>query len=407
MGVTVKYGRITKVAVENLGAHEILRDTELSGFGVRSRANTFSYFVQKKVGGRRGRVQWITIGRHGSPWTAETARKRANQLLLELANGSDPAERKRNARLSACFDDVQKRFMEEYGPKLKPRTRTEYQRLLDNVITPRFRTRKMVDVERSDISKLHAGMSAVPARANFALSVLSRVFSWAEENGYELADGNPCRKIAKYRLGKRERYLTADEYQRLGAAITHYEGTGELGTYTAAALRVLLLTGARLNEILTLKWVYVRLDKECLFLPDSKTGEKVIRLGKAAMEVLGKIPRVEGNPYVMVGHLHGTHLVNLHKSWNLVRTKAGLGEVRIHDLRHSFASVAADSGASLPMIGGLLGHAEPQTTARYVHLVDRRLHELNQRVDGVIGSALSSRPTRKGIAKRSRKKSAA
>lgn len=395
MGVTVRYGKITKAAVENLGAHEILRDTELSGFGVRSRANTFSYFVQKKVGGRRGRVQWVTIGRHGSPWTAETARKRANQLLLQMANGSDPAERKRNARLSASFDDVQKRFMEEYGPKLKERTRTEYQRLLDNVITPRFRNRQMADIERSDVSKLHARMSDVPARANFALSVMSRVFSWAEENGYELAGGNPCSKIAKYRLGKRERYLTAEEYQRLGVAIAYFEKTGELGIYTAAALRVLMLTGARLNEILTLKWSYVRLDKECLFLPDSKTGEKTIRLGDAAIEVLKGIPRVEGNLFVMVGHVHGTHLVNLHKSWDLVRKKAGLADVRIHDLRHSFASVAADSGASLPMIGGLLGHAEPQTTARYVHLVDRHLHELNQRVDQAIGSALTAAASRK------------
>jgi integrase len=297
--------------------------------------------------------------------------------------------------MSASFDEVQRRFMEEYGPKLKERTRTEYQRLLDNVISPRFRNRQLADIERSDVSKLHARMSDVPARANFALSVMSRVFSWAEENGYELSGGNPCSKIAKYRLGKRERYLTAEEYQRLGVAIAYFEKTGELGVYTAAALRVLMLTGARLNEILTLKWSFVRLDKECLFLPDSKTGEKTIRLGDAAIEVLRGIPRVEGNPFVMVGHIHGTHLVNLHKSWDLVRIKAGLEDVRIHDLRHSFASVAADSGASLPMIGGLLGHAEPQTTARYVHLVDRHLHELNQRVDHAIGSALTAAGSRK------------
>lgn len=382
------YGRITKTAVERLESNQILRDTDLKGFAVRSRAKARSYFVQKKV---NGRVQWITIGRHGAPWTAETARKRATKLLLELMNGESPNERKRKERNAASFDEVQRTFMEQCGPKLKPRSRTEYERLLKVVITPQFRTKRLSEMTRSDISKFHSGLSEVPGRANFALSVLSRIFSWAGDHGYDLPSGNPCLRVAKYKLSKRERYLTAEEYGRLGSVVAELEGSGEIGLYPAAALRLLMLTGARLNEILTLQWSFVRMERECLFLPDSKTGEKVIRLGQAAMTVLGAIPRVESNPYVIVGHVHGTHLVNLHKTWALVREKAKLVDVRLHDLRHSFASVAADAGASLPMIGGLLGHADPQTTARYVHLVELRLHELNQRVDQTIGDAVGGK----------------
>lgn len=382
------YGRITKTTVERLEPNQVLRDTELKGFAVRSRAKARSYFVQKKV---NGRVQWITIGRHGAPWTAETARKRAAKLLLELMNGQSPNERKRKERNEASFDEVQRVFMEQCGPKLKPRSRTEYQRLLKVVITPHFRTKRLSEISRSDISKFHSGLSDVPGRANFALSVLSRIFTWAHDHGYDLPAGNPCLRVTKYKLSKRERYLTAIEYARLGGIIAELEQSGEIGIYPAAALRLLMLTGARLNEILTLQWAFVRHDRECIFLPDSKTGEKIIRLGRAAMDVLQAIPRVESNPYVIVGHVHGTHLVNLHKTWALVRDKAQLEDVRLHDLRHSFASVAADAGASLPMIGGLLGHANPQTTARYVHLVELRLHELNSRVDQTIGAAVGGK----------------
>lgn len=390
------YGRITKTAVERLEPNQLLRDTELKGFAVRSRAKARSYFVQKKV---NGRVQWITIGRHGAPWTAETARKRAAKLLLELVNGESPNERKRKERNEASFDEVQRVFLEQCGPKLKPRSRTEYERLLKTVITPHFRTKRLSEISRADISKFHGGLSEVPGRANFALSVLSRLFSWASDHGYDLPTGNPCIRVAKYKLSKRERYLTAEEYARLGSVLAELEAAGEISLYPAAALRLLMLTGARLNEILTLQWTFVRLDRECLFLPDSKTGEKVIRLGRAAIKELQAIPRVESNPYVIVGHVHGTHLINLHKTWALVREKAKLDDVRLHDLRHSFASVAADAGASLPMIGGLLGHADPQTTARYVHLVELRLHELNQRVVQRIGAAVGGR----GATKRRKK----
>ena len=140
--------------------------------------------------------------------------------------------------------------------------------------------------------------------------------------------------------------------------------------FIMAAIRLLVLTGARLNEILTLQWEWVDFDAQCLRLPDSKTGAKTICLNPPAMQVLADIPRLENNPFVICGGKPGAHLINLQKPWRRIRKLAGLDDVRLHDLRHSFASIAVASGMSLPLIGALLGHSQPQTTARYAHLSD-------------------------------------
>lgn len=385
--------RITKSAIDKLGPNQTIRDTELIGFGARSRAKVVTYFVEKKV--RRRRL-WVTIGRHGSPWTADTARKRASSLLIEMAAGGDPVERLRREREVLTFDEAQKLFMEQHGPKLKSRTATEYQRLFDKVIVPRFGKRVLQEITRNDIAKFHADLKSVPARANFALSILSKLFNWAQDCGLDAREANPCLRVAKYRLRKRERYLTREEYLSLAEAVAALEFEGSIKASSAFAVRLLMLTGARLNEILTLQWDFVRADMKCLFLPESKTGEKVIRLSVEALEVIKRVPKVDGNPYVITGHLRGTHQKNLHKAWYLICERAGLAGVRIHDLRHSFASMAADAGASLPMIGGLLGHADPKTTARYVHLVDKRLHELSGSVGAAIGTAMSGGPSTAG-----------
>lgn len=386
--MAVVTGRITKTFVERLKSGDVLRDNELVGFGVRVRGSSRSYFIHKKV---RGQEQWVTIGRHGSPWTADTARKRASDLLVEMAGGGDPVERLRRERDALTFEEAQKLFMEQHGPKLKPRTRTEYQRLLDKVIVPRLGKRQLHKITRADVAQFHAELASVPGRANFVLSVLSKLFSWAQDTGVDEREVNPCLRVSKYRLSKRERYLTRKEYALIAATVTALEGEGKITASSAFAIRLLMLTGARLNEILTLQWSFFRADMKCLFLPDSKTGEKIIRLSDEALAVLKTIPKVEENPYVITGHVHGTHLTNLHKAWYLVCETAKLDGVRIHDLRHSFASMAADAGASLPMIGGLLGHADPQTTARYVHLVDTRLHELNGTVGAAIGAAMNGK----------------
>lgn len=158
-------------------------------------------------------------------------------------------------------------------------------------------------------------------------------------------------------------------------------------------MRILLLTGARLGEILELRWKHVDLERALLLLPDSKTGQKPIFLNQAALDILSRLDRIAGNPFVIVGSVPGTHLVNLQKPWGRIRKLAGLDDVRIHDLRHSFASIAASSGASLPLIGKLLGHTQPQTTNRYAHLVADPVRELNETIGATLASALQPRKT--------------
>ena len=216
--------------------------------------------------------------------------------------------------------------------------------------------------------------------------------SWAEAQGYRPQNSNPCKNIKKYRETKRERYLSEEEFGRLGEVLNRAEACGSQNLYVIAAIRLLIYTGARLNEILTLKWEYVDWERNMLRLPDSKTGQKVIVLNGAALGILKNLPKVKGNPFIIVGHKSGACLVNIQKPWQESRALADLNDVRLHDLRHSYASVAASSGASLPLIGKLLGHTQTQTTARYAHLADNPIVELNEDVGNRISKAMHKFP---------------
>jgi integrase len=205
---------------------------------------------------------------------------------------------------------------------------------------------------------------------------------------------NPCGGIKRYREVKRQRFLSLAELKALGEAMQSMEEEGTLGLYVAAAVRMLLLTGARLREILTLQWEYVDLERGLLLLPDSKTGEKVITLNSQAVTLLKALPRLEKNPYVLPGQRTGQHLVNIRLPWLEICKKAKVRNVRIHDLRHSFASVAGASGGTLPLIGKLLGHHQAQTTSRYVHLAGNPVTELAERTGQTIADALGLERTR-------------
>lgn len=385
-----RHAKITKNTVEKLGIGDEIRDTELRGFIARNQNGVISYAVHKRV--RGGSVVLATIGPHGSPWTATSARERAQELAMEMARGINPNAKRREDRAKAVtLAEVVERFRTAYGPKLKPRTREEYERLLRNAIVPALGHKPMAEIVRADIEKFHAQRSDKPHHANFALAVLSKLMTWAELNDLRPEGANPCRGIKKYPARKKERFLSAEEFARLGEAIEAAEATGEVSKYAAAAIRLLILTGARKSEILGLKWDYVDLQRGILNLPDSKTGQKTIRLSLPAIEVLSALPRIATNPYVICGQVDGQAIVNLQKPWNRIRRKAGLTDCRIHDLRHSFASMAAASGASLPMIGKLLGHSNVATTQRYAHLADDPIDQLNASVAGNIAAALSQK----------------
>ena len=378
---TIRRTRITKNIVDGMQPGDIIRDTDITGFGVRRQRGAPVYFLQKRV---NRRTRWIALGTHGQGCTVETARKVAFTKLGEIAEGKDPAETRAIDRNRSSIAEIVPQFMALHGPKLKPRTREEYVRIFRVQIVPAFGKRRIDDLSQIDVTKFQADRADTKSGANFALACLSKLMNWAETAGFRPRGTNPCKGVQKFRVSHRQRFLSEDEFKRLGAVLSALDESGEEGVYVVAAIRLLLLTGARLSEILTLKWDFVDLQRKLLLLPDSKTGQKSIRLNDAAVDVLKNLPQITSNPYVLPGRMEGEHLVNLQKPWRRIRKAAGLETVRIHDLRHSFASVAAASGASLQMIGKLLGHTNPQTTARYAHLADQPVQSLNDEVGGWI-----------------------
>jgi len=214
------------------------------------------------------------------------------------------------------------------------------------------------------------------------------MFTLAEKWGERPDGSNPCRHVEKYAELKRERMLSTDEFGRLAEALREPGHS----PYVVAAIKLLIFTGARLSEVLGLKWDYIDIDRGEARLPDSKTGAKTLHLPAPALAVLAGVPPMAGNPFVIVGHIRGAHLVNIEKPWRGIRKAAELDGVRIHDLRHAFASVAASSGMGLPIIGKMLGHTQAATTHRYAHLASDPVKAAAATTAGRIAAAMGEVP---------------
>ncbi len=365
-----------------------LRDSALAGFEVRARPGGAKvYTVRYRVGGgRNAPMRRVTIGAHGSPWTPEGARVEARRLLALVAQGKDPAGTKAEAKAAPTVADLARRFLAEHAEaKRKTSTAKEYRRLLDHVVLPALGKKRMADITRQDVARLHHARRATPTEANRALAVISAMFNLAERWGERPDGSNPCRHVEKFSQRRRERFLSAEELGRLGDVLAGYDGS----PYYSAAIKLLVFTGARLGEVLGLQWQWIDFDRGEARLPDSKTGAKTLHLPPPALAVLAELPRIEGNPYVIVGGVAGAALVNLEKPWRAIRKAAGLEDVRLHDLRHAFASVAAASGMGLPIIGKMLGHSQAQTTQRYAHLASDPVKAAAAIVAGKIAAAMA------------------
>ena len=384
-------GKITKRSVDALKLADrvetVFWDPELKGFGVRmQRGGVKSYILHYRAGhGRGAPLRKLTIGRHGSPWTPKTARDEAKRLLGLVAHGVDPAADKMARKQAPTMAELAERFLAEHvEAKRKASTAIEYRRLLDKIILPALGKRKVADVTRADVTKLHHANRAAPYQANRVLAVLSKLFNLAERWGLRPDHSNPCRHIEKFDERKRERMLSPAELARLGDTLGTYDGS----PYTVAAVKLLVFTGARLGEVLGLRWEWIDFERAEARLPDSKSGAKTLHLPPPALAVLGELPRLDGNPHVIAGAKEGAALVNLEKPWRAIRRMAELEDVRLHDLRHAFASIAASSGMSLPIIGKMLGHTQAATTARYAHLASDPVKEAAATVAGRIAEAM-------------------
>ncbi|MCH7936364.1 MAG: tyrosine-type recombinase/integrase [Proteobacteria bacterium] len=438
--------RITKPAVGALKPGSILWDTDVKGFGVRCQRRDKVYFLKTSI---RGKQRWLTIGPHGSPWTPEKARNEAKRKQGYIADGKDPAKERADAKDQPTMADLCKRYLEEYaGEHKKPSSARADTSNINNHVLPLLGAEFVSDVTRADIDRFKRSVKdgktarergperrgGIAVRggagaANRCLALLSKIFNLAERWGWRPDGTNPVRHVDKYPEGKRERYLSEAEIAALADTLKGIEKTE--GPFTVAAVRLLLFTGARLGEILSLKWEYVSLDAARLTLPDSKTGAKVVYLSAPALDVLANLLQFEDNPHVICGHIKGAALVNLQKPWSRIREKAtikllsedaqlgplvtemtskdgepsladieaeakirkltvpkGIMDVRLHDLRHSYASIGASGGLSLPMIGKLLGHTQAATTARYAHLADDPLRAANEAIGQRIAAAM-------------------
>ncbi len=422
--------RLTKRYVDSVTPKDkefFIWDDLVKGFGLRVYPNGGKRYVAQTH--RGAKVTRVQIGRHGQ-MPFEEAKRQAKKVITEIDDGLNPNEKKKNERLSPTVAQLADRFVEEYIPShCKPRTQVEYNHALNKYILPALGKIKVIKLSRDDVSDLHHASRDTPYQANRTLGVLSKMLNQAEVWGYRPDRSNPCYHVKKYKEQKRERYLMPEELICL-----HKVFEEEIKVVPAAtnAFRLLVFTGARLSEIQTLKWNYIQGDR--IMLPDSKTGSKILHVGQETLNILGNIERIEGNPYVITGKHEGAYLTDLQKPWRRIRKHAtiffwrdyceeaselvrkleedggelptwqacqdaaeeagvslptGLANVRIHDLRHTYASGAVMMGESLPMIGKLLGHTQTQTTARYAHLADAPLRLAAQRIDAMLKETMT------------------
>ena len=389
-----RHRKLSKRIVDGLavdGKDAIFWDRELPGFGVRVYpSGTRVYVVQTRAGGRSRRV---TVGRHGALAAAE-ARRQAARIIAGIKIGDEPAPApagppQPEAGAAMTVAELAVLYLEEHvALHCKSGTLSLYRSVLHGRLLPELGEVPVAALTREHVAALHYRLHRTPCTANRAIEVLGGVIDMAEERGLRPPGGNPCRFVTRYRERRRARFLSDEEFRRLGRALEEAE-SGALGGVSpdaAAALRLLALTGCRRGEILSLRWEDVDTQAGELRLRDSKTGARPVPLSPAAAGVLSGLRRVPGSPWVIPGRKPDAPLRNLHSPWKVVRARAGLADVRIHDLRHSFASRALALGESLTMIGKLLGHRRVRTTARYAHLARDSIRASAARVADSIGA---------------------
>jgi integrase len=409
---------ITKRRVDGLKAADreyFVWDRDLKGFGLRVQpTGEKSYVVKYRAGtGRNAPTRRVTLGQVGK-LTPDEARKLGKVTLGSVAHGRDPAALKAADRRAATLKELADLFLSEHvEAKRKPATAMHYRDILERIVLPELGTRQGEKIATADVARLHVRMKRRPYQANRMLAVVGSLYAFAGKRKLVQAGFNPARGIDKYPEKGRERFLTSDELGRLGEAIREAESVGlpwgidhtkptakhapkeakrrtVIDPFAAAAIRLLILTGARLREILKLEWQHVDLERGLLLLPDSKTGGKSIILNAPSLAVLAGMKRV--GAHVIAGQSAGTPRekprADLNRPWRSIAKRAGLAGLRIHDLRHTHASFGAGAGLGLPIIGKLLGHARASTTQRYAHLDADPLRRASEHIGSRIAAAM-------------------
>lgn len=363
-----------------------LWDTELTAFGLRIYPTGRKSFIVSYWS--RGRRRFFVLGQYGK-LTLPQAREAALEVFLRVRQGGDPAEERRAANHSPTVTDLADRHIDDHAKiNNKARSAKRARQLWDRAVLPKLGKRKVADIQRPDIAKLMTSMATTPAMANKTLTLLSKAFNLAEVWGWRPEGTNPCRHVQRFKEEGRERYLSESELQRLGEVLSRIEHERSALPQAVAAIRLLILTGCRSSEILQLLWDEVDFEGRCLKLTDSKTGKRTVILNTAALAILAGLEHVDGNPYVIPGGKIGGHLSTLQPLWNRVRVEADIADVRVHDLRHTFASFGVNNGHNLAVVGKLLGHSKITTTQRYAHLADDPIRLASERIGAGLAESL-------------------
>jgi integrase len=410
----VATSQITKRLIDGLKPRQgeyFVWDGSLSGFGVRVQSTgAMSYVVKYRAGsGRSAPTRRLTLAKAGTI-TPDEARTLARKTLGSVAHGADPAAQRAADKRASTLAEVAEQFLTEHvEAKRAASSAASYRDLLERLAIPELGKRKAEKITTAEIQRLHSKHSHSPYQANRLLRVLSSLFSFAARAHIVPVGFNPCRGIEHFAEEGRERYLTTSELARIGEALREAETVGlpyavdetkktakhapkeanrstVIGPHAAGALKLLIFTGARLREILHLKWDQIDFERGLLMLPTSKTGKKTIVLNAPALAILNELPR--SGEYVVAGNSTDKPRSDLKKPWKAVSNRAGLAGVRIHDLRHTHASVGAGAGLGLPIIGKLLGHTQSATTQRYAHLDNDPLKKASEHIGSRLAAAL-------------------
>jgi integrase len=424
----MKTAKLDKGAVNGLQAGDkpyVAWCGTLPGFGLSVRPSGSKTFIaQYDFGGRRGVTRRVTIGRFPL-FTVEQARKQADTILRNAKSGIDHAETKAKRRAELTVAELCDEYLAEGCEHKKALTIATDKGRIERHIKPLLGAMKISDVRSKDIERFKKDVASGKTKvkrengkgfiatggqgaATRTVRLLGGIFSYAVKCEY--ITENPRKGVAVYADRKNERFLSLAELQRLGEALHEAETVGlpwqpknganakhtpkkvatareVVSAHAIAAIRLLMLTGCRAGEILTLQWSHVDMERGILNLPTSKTGAKKVLIGSAALKVLADLPRIKGNPYVIVGELADKPRSDLKRPWKRITTHAGLADVRLHDLRHSFASVGVASNFGLTLVGKLLGHASTSTTARYAHIADSAERRAANEIENTIAAA--------------------
>jgi integrase len=388
--------KLTKRFVESLRPgtlDQVIFDDELPGFGLRLfKSGKRSYVVQYR--NAQGRSRRMTLGLHGKI-TAEQARLLAHRVFAKVRDGIDPVAARLAYLEAPTVDRLLDRYLAEHVKRRnRPATRAEITRLVDRHVRPVLGKLKVEAVTRQDMAKLHRSLADTPRQANLVLAYCSKAFSLAEEWGMRPESSNPCRRITRNPESHRERYLSPDELARLAATLRMAETIGlpwivnEKGAKAkhlakaenrrtlcsrviTAAIELLAFTGCRLSEVLNLRWEHVDLNENMLILPETKTGKwQTVLLNEPAQQILAELEATRASDWVLPSRRDANRPLTkdwIEAKWQRIRVAAGLPDVRLHDLRHTVGTVAAQSGANGFLIRDLLRHRDLATTSRYVH----------------------------------------